>query len=383
MPIFRGIARALDAAHAKGILHRDLKPENVFLVVHEDKSVEPKLLDFGLVKLLDAKAKDESGNSHNTKTGTPMGTPYYMSPEQCRGLDVDARTDVYSFGAMVFEVLTGDVPYQGQSTMDILMQHMTKPPPSASERCKTVPVMLDTVIAQIMAKEPAQRPGTVGAAVELLAQAGGLSLESSPQLRLDSMQMTASERAVAPTVMATPAPTPAPTSAQTFLGGAETQIAEEPVKRRRLFPLVAVGSVLVGAIVYVASTLHAPAPATPLVQSPAPSASELPRAAAPTDVELRIDGIPAETVVTANGNPLGIGSGPFHIKKNASLNLSFNAPGYKPKDVTIMPDANMLLSVTLEKQGAAAQSAQAPTQAPTHHPSPAASKKVHSDLENF
>ena len=111
MPIFRGIARALDAAHAKGILHRDLKPENIFLVMDDDGNIEPKLLDFGLVKLMSKEGSSggESG-SHKTKTGTPMGTPYYMSPEQCRGKEVDARTDVYSFGAMAFEVLTDPFP---------------------------------------------------------------------------------------------------------------------------------------------------------------------------------------------------------------------------------------------------------------------------------
>jgi eukaryotic-like serine/threonine-protein kinase len=104
MPILRGVARALDAAHAKGILHRDLKPENIFLAFDDGEggnSIQPKLLDFGLVKLLatdaSASTSDSGQGSHKTKTGTPMGTPYYMSPEQCRGLEVDARTDVYSF----------------------------------------------------------------------------------------------------------------------------------------------------------------------------------------------------------------------------------------------------------------------------------------------
>ncbi|MDQ6943767.1 MAG: serine/threonine protein kinase, partial [Candidatus Eremiobacteraeota bacterium] len=162
MPIFRGIARALDAAHAKGILHRDLKPENVFLVDHDDGGVEPKLLDFGLVKLLEKAKGDASGGGHNTKTGTPMGTPYYMSPEQCRGLDVDTRTDVYSFGAMAFEVLTGEVPFTAASALDILVQHMSAAPPSASQRCPAVSSNFDGPLAQMMAKDPADRPATVG-----------------------------------------------------------------------------------------------------------------------------------------------------------------------------------------------------------------------------
>jgi serine/threonine-protein kinase len=386
LPIFRGIARALDAAHAKGILHRDLKPENVFLIRTDDGGFEPKLLDFGLVKLIDAAkagGKDTPGGSHNTKTGTPMGTPYYMSPEQCRGLDVDARTDVYSFGAMAFEVLTGDVPYTGHSTVDILMQHMTAPVPSAHERCAAVPAALDGPLTQIMAKDPGARPAHVGEAVDLLAHASGIPMESQRRLQFDAT-MSDAERAVAPTVMLEPSTPPQNASsspAQTFLG-AETSIA--PPKKSRAPILAGLVAALVGGAIVVGVAISHRTPARPIVQAAAgPSAGEIahPRARM---VELRIDGIPAETTVTADGEVLGNGGGPFHVKRGKLLHLELTAKGYKAKDLTVTPEESMLLSVELEPMPASSASA-APTPTPTHkhRPAPAASGKVHRELEEF
>src|SRR5438094_274836 len=110
MPILRAIARALDAAHAKGIAHRDLKPENIFLSRADEGALFPKLLDFGIAKL----SGPEDAAQHKTGTGVPLGTPYYMSPEQCRGRDVDYRTDIYSFGVLAFRLLTGTYPFDGE-----------------------------------------------------------------------------------------------------------------------------------------------------------------------------------------------------------------------------------------------------------------------------
>jgi eukaryotic-like serine/threonine-protein kinase len=103
------IAHALATAHDKGIVHRDLKPENVFLAQTDDRSMQPKLVDFGVVKL------DRPEFKRLTDIGTAVGSPGYMSPEQARGLDVDHRTDIWSFCVMLYEVVTGRLPFDGKS----------------------------------------------------------------------------------------------------------------------------------------------------------------------------------------------------------------------------------------------------------------------------
>src|SRR5690349_13028980 len=129
--IIRQLASAIDYAHSLNIVHRDIKPANVLLrsasgpvdptkPLPED--VEPVLSDFGLVRLLDS--------SIQTSTGTVSGTPAYMSPEQARGDKVDARTDIYSFGVMLYEMLAGTVPFESESSFGLLMKHLNDPPPS-------------------------------------------------------------------------------------------------------------------------------------------------------------------------------------------------------------------------------------------------------------
>ena len=167
IPILRAIARALDAAHAKGIAHRDLKPENVFLATESDGTVYPKLLDFGIAKLLHA----DDNARHKTRTGAPLGTPYYMSPEQCRGKDVDHRTDIYAFGAVTFKLLTGVVPFDGDDYMEILIKQMNDPVPELARFAPELPPSIHQVIAWMMAKDPAGRPPNVVAGVRALEDA--------------------------------------------------------------------------------------------------------------------------------------------------------------------------------------------------------------------
>ena len=171
LPILRAVGRALDAAHAKGIAHRDLKPENIFLAVDSDGGVFPKLLDFGIAKLL--VGEEASGANHKTRTGAPIGTPLYMSPEQCRGRDIDHRTDIYSFGIVAFRMLTGKLPFDAEDYMTILMRQMADTAPPPSSLVAELPVEVDRAIASMMEKEPAARPGSLAKAVEALERAAG------------------------------------------------------------------------------------------------------------------------------------------------------------------------------------------------------------------
>ncbi|RYE83832.1 MAG: serine/threonine protein kinase, partial [Myxococcales bacterium] len=189
LPILRQMARALDAAHAAGIAHRDLKPENIFLVMDGDGDIFPKLLDFGIAKLLHDDASPESG-SVKTRTGTPMGTPYYMSPEQCRGHNVDHRTDIYSFGVMTFKVLTGQVPFDAPAVVELLYRHLSETPPLPSSVRPELGTTFDAPVQRMLEKDPARRPPTVTAAVDGLieaALAAGLSVPLPPGYSPGSM----------------------------------------------------------------------------------------------------------------------------------------------------------------------------------------------------
>ncbi len=145
------IGQALNYAHQQGIVHRDLKPQNVLL----DSSQNAFLGDFGLAKLLQA-------NSKLTQDGRLLGTPGYMAPEQWVSLSVDARTDIYAFGVMLFEMLTGRLPFTGDTPFNVMNQHVTQPPPSLHSLGVEVSAGLEQVIRRALAKDPNDRFQTAG-----------------------------------------------------------------------------------------------------------------------------------------------------------------------------------------------------------------------------
>ncbi len=181
IPILRAVARALDAAHAQGIAHRDLKPGNVFITFDDDGAPFPKLLDFGIAKLV----RGDAEAAHKTQTGAPIGTPYYMSPEQCRGDPVDVRTDVYAFGVMAFQLLSGQLPFHAPSYLDILFMHINQAPPPLSSVANELPPALDAPLLGMMAKRPDSRPASAGQAMAWLEAEGarvGLLAQSRPTM---------------------------------------------------------------------------------------------------------------------------------------------------------------------------------------------------------
>jgi hypothetical protein len=165
--ICRQVAGALDAAHAKGLVHRDVKPSNVLL----DENEHVYLADFGLTRRL-----EEQGSA--PVDGRSVGTPAYLAPEQIEGDPVDARTDVYALGCLLFECLTGTPPYVRGSRLAVTWAHLEEQPPRASELRPELPEAVDSVIAKAMAKEPDGRYRSAGALAEAAGDALGLGRAS-------------------------------------------------------------------------------------------------------------------------------------------------------------------------------------------------------------
>ena len=153
--IVRQCASSLAAAHAMHIVHRDLKPENIFLVKDPEVATgeRAKILDFGIAKLAD----DQPGKV-KTSAGALMGTPIYMSPEQCRGAgEVDHRSDIYALGCVLFHLLVGRPPFDGEGMGEIIAMQLREPAPAPSSRVPGIPPEVDAIVLRALAKSVDER----------------------------------------------------------------------------------------------------------------------------------------------------------------------------------------------------------------------------------
>ena len=156
LPIFLEICEGLDHAHQNGVVHRDLKPSNVMLTHTGDQTESVKIVDFGIAKLMPTA---DSEGQHLTKTGEVFGSPLYMSPEQCMGQPLDARSDIYSMGCVMYETLMGKPPFHGNNVLETMYMRLTEPPkPFSSVRPDLkIPSSIESVVFTAMSSEPTER----------------------------------------------------------------------------------------------------------------------------------------------------------------------------------------------------------------------------------
>lgn len=154
---------ALHHAHSRGVIHRDVKPSNIMMVKNEQNVKIVKLLDFGIAKVLREEDDDDDSNQKLTNTGDVFGSPYYMSPEQCKGETLDARSDIYSLGCVMYQSLMGKRPFEGENAYKTIYMHVNvKPTPFADLRVDiSLPPALESVVMKCLEKQPSKRYQTV------------------------------------------------------------------------------------------------------------------------------------------------------------------------------------------------------------------------------
>jgi len=260
--IMRQAASTLAAAHAHRIVHRDLKPENIFLV-HDPEvpgGERAKILDFGIAKLAD------SDSGIKTQTSAVMGTPFYMSPEQCRGAGlVDQRSDVYALGCVLYALLIGHPPFVAEGMGEVIAMHLREPAPVPSTLRPELPPEIDRLIAMCLAKDPDKRFAT---ASDLAVAIGGL-LGSSPMHPM-----------LAPGAVSARYPAQA---APTTLSSAAGAASVAPVRRGRggLIAVLVVGAAAVGGAVVVIQSRGGNEVRTPAKAPSTPAPSDAAEAAKP------------------------------------------------------------------------------------------------------
>ncbi len=185
--IIQQICEALKVAHVHQIVHRDLKPDNIFFHKDEDQEVV-KLVDFGIARYL-GNVEDEEEVSRLTQAGFVVGTPFYMSPEQCGGFDVDTRSDIYSLGIIIYRMLTGVLPFDGKKASIIVMKHISEKPKPIYQFKAELPAIVNGVVMHALSKKPADRPQTVKELAEELEAA----IKAVTEQELKKVFMEASE----------------------------------------------------------------------------------------------------------------------------------------------------------------------------------------------
>jgi serine/threonine protein kinase len=351
LALVRQMGDALAAAHQRGIVHRDLKPENV-LVVERNGEEFVKILDFGISKMR-AEGEDKV---RITRTGQVLGTPRYISPEQARGEgEIDHRADIYALGAILYEMLCGQPPFEGRNYAHLLWQHANSEPPLLGKRMKSaLPPALEKAVMRSLQKEPDRRFKTVTAMVEALERAAADTTSSAmaairpPVSRRAAGVGTAAVLVLAgvfwwsgrgDTASKEEMESASPSSAEKA-GEAEEPVAEAPAAAAEVDEGKAPAP---GAPDQTAAAADAPgqAKAEPVEQAPEPAVAT---------VTMRFESQPGGATVKVEGETAG--KTPLSLPVRADkepLRVVFSAPGYRERVVTVTPAEDKLVRARLRR----------------------------------
>ena len=313
------VADALSASHKKGIIHRDLKPDNVVLVERGQEKDFVKVLDFGIAKLTGG-----STGSTRTRTGMVMGTPAYMSPEQCEGKgNMDHRTDVYALGVVLFEMITGRVPFTGQGYGEVLVQHLTVVPPRPTTIRAEIPPHIENVILKALEKKRENRYESMDDFITAMKDPS--SVPSYPSAISDEDDENEGPKSKGPVIAAVVVAALVISGAGYFLFGPGGDAALE--------------------------TAVTQATATPQSATPAPGASTAASTAAITEkVKISVASTPAGAQVFLGD--VAKGKTPVEIameKSDKEVELTVKLDGYKDHKAAMKPDQNSNVTVSLQK----------------------------------
>jgi len=380
------IADALGASHEHGIIHRDLKPENIFLITRRGDPDFVKVLDFGLAKLTQV----EERVTHKTRAGSVMGTPYYMSPEQGEGkIEIDSRADIYSLGILLFEMLTGKVPFGGEGYGEIIVKHITHQPPSARRINPAISAAVEMILFRALAKERETRFQTMqefrkallapeayvaGAPeVAMPADVTGVTRMAAPMARQEM------QSSVAQAARTTPPPPAAPVSdagvvdritppgpASTFrhaVGQVEKSLKPDSQRKMVLGILGGVAAALITLSV-VGRTLKEP-DRTAKLEAASHTQREIEKT--PATVRLSIASDPDGATVRRDSDGAELGLTPLSIEvpySNSPEKFVFRKAGFVEKALVVVPNLPAPLFASLQPEAKATSETEAVTPPP-------------------
>jgi serine/threonine-protein kinase len=377
------VADALRAAHNNGIVHRDLKPDNTYLTIPPNQRdlLTVKVLDFGIAKLLSGGNPGQGA----TRTGSLVGTPLYMSPEQCRGLStIDHSSDIYSLGCLMFEMVAGRPPFVSEAPGDILMAHVGQSAPALSSLDPDVPPEIENLVAQMLAKDPGQRPASMAEVADQLGAFLGLGIAefhtALQRPRGFSGSAGGSTAILSPEAASTPRRTPAPPKSGnrsrpgaltpnstaklpstlrpivSTRNGRGNTTAMQPARAK--WPLVAIPLALVavaGGVWFVtrpeSKTSVPPVAETEVKPEPARQAAPPPPVAPPAQVVLNINTTPIGAEIWFAEETAARGVSPRKLtvpRSEAPLQITLKADGHSDKVVAIDATRDQTIDVSLE-----------------------------------